>query len=131
MLTAVQSWWDTVDCLASNCVGTLLKKDIDGGGTQRLQEEMDDWVTDENMWKRRTALIHQLRYKDTLDEGRLFIYCERLMHEKEFFIRKAIGWALRNHSRNGPASRAAVAAFVEKNRSKLAPLSLKEASKYL
>ena len=121
-----------MDCLASNCVGALLKKDIDSGGALKLREEMDDWVKDDNMWKRRTALIHQLRYKaDTVDQGRLFAYCEQLMHEKEFFIRKAIGWCLRNHSRNGPECRTAVAAFVGKNRTKLSPLSLREATKYL
>ena len=59
---------------------------------------MDGWIDHENMWMRRTAILHQLNFKDRTDPDRLFHYCEQRMGEKEFFIRKAIGWALRQYS---------------------------------
>ena len=64
-----------------------------------LQDEMDKWVRHENFWIRRTAVIFQLMYKENTDWARLKSYCLLLAHEKEFFIRKAIGWALRQYSR--------------------------------
>lgn len=51
----------------------------------------DAWIDDEDMWVRRAALIGQIKHKDETDSARLFDYCERHAHEKEFFIRKAIG----------------------------------------
>ncbi len=116
------SWWDSIDRIAPTLIGSLLQK------YPELLPEMDRWIEDENMWIRRSALIYQLKYKEKTDEKRLFTYCELRMHEEEFFIRKAVGWVLRQYARTNPKS---VREFVEKNRFELSPLSYREASKYL
>jgi 3-methyladenine DNA glycosylase AlkD len=87
------SWWDTVDALASRCVGPLVLR------YPRLRGEMDAWSMDEDFWIRRCAIIHQLGYKEKTDVERLFRYCVENAADKEFFIRKAIGWALRQYAR--------------------------------
>ena len=75
----------------------------------------------------KTLLTLQLNWKGDTDETRLFSLCRSRAHETEFFIRKAIGWALREYSKtNGPAVRD----FVEKNRDSLSGLSIREALKY-
>ena len=116
------SWWDTVDAISSNLVGNLVSR------YPTLTTVMDQWIRHENLWLRRSALLHQLMYKDKTDEKRLFSHCKQLMHEKDFFIRKAVGWALRQYSKTHPT---AVKSFIEENRSFLSPLSIKEGSKYL
>lgn len=121
-LIRANSWWDTVDDLAANHVGVLVKK------YPHLQEKLDKWVTDPHMWVRRTSLLYQLSFKEQTDEKRLFHACLTLAPEKEFFIRKAIGWALRQYSKSCPQ---AARAFLKEHREALSPLSLKEASKYL
>jgi 3-methyladenine DNA glycosylase AlkD len=117
-----KSWWDTVDDIAANLIGKLLLKHPE------LVTTMDDWIQDECLWIRRTALIYQLTWKQETDAGRLLRYCETTMHEKDFFIRKAIGWALRQYSKTQPQ---VVKKFIQKNRSSLSPLSIREGSKYL
>ncbi|XP_064603425.1 uncharacterized protein LOC135468892 isoform X2 [Liolophura sinensis] len=121
-LIVTQSWWDTVDMLASKLVGGLV-----AAHPKALVPVMDEWITDENMWTRRSAILHQLSYNENTDKDRLFRYCLLCCHEKEFFIQKAIGWALRNFFRYNPA---AVKTFVNANKEKLAPLSVKEALKH-
>ena len=76
----------------------------------------------------RVALLHQLDWKEKTDEARLFEYCLRCADEQEFFIRMAIGWALRQYARTNPA---AVRQFLETNRGKLSSLSFREAAKHL
>jgi 3-methyladenine DNA glycosylase AlkD len=73
-------------------------------------------------------LIFQLKWKKQTDTDRLFAYCCQLMHERDFFIRKAIGWALRQYSKTDPK---AVKQFIQNNQHKLSPLSIKEGSKYV
>lgn len=116
------SWWDTVDEVAVNLVGALLRQYPD------LQTTMEQWIKDEFVWKRRAALIYQLRYKDKTDYVRLFAYCQQTMHEKDFFIRKAIGWSLREYSKIKPEI---VREFVEQNREQLSGLSYREATRQL
>lgn len=115
-------WWDTVDDIASNLIGNLIKKH------PALLNQMDAWIQDEHLWIRRTALIFQLKWKKETDFKRLFDYCEKKMDEKEFFIQKAIGWALREYSKTDKRS---VQEFLKKHRSALSPLSFAEASKHL
>lgn len=117
-----KSWWDTVDEIASNLVGSLVIK------YPELLKMLDQWIEDPDLWIRRSALIFQLKWKEKTDEKRLFNYCEQTMHEKEFFMRKAIGWALRQHSKIDPKT---VAAFIHNNHTHLSPLSIREATKYL
>ncbi len=114
------SWWDTVDNLAANCIGPLCTQ------FPALKEVMNSWILSENVWFRRTALLFQLRYKIKTDAELLFTYCIKTMHEKDFFIRKAIGWTLREFSKTDPK---AVHAFVTTHQDTLSPLSIREALK--
>ncbi|MFD4137386.1 DNA alkylation repair protein [Streptomyces sp. NPDC058572] len=115
-------WWDTVDTLAAHVVGPLVAAD------STLTAEMDAWIDDENLWVARTALLHQLRRRETTDAERLFRYCLRRAGHPDFFIRKAIGWALREYGKTDPD---AVREFVEGARDRLSPLSVREALKNL
>lgn len=116
------SWWDTVDTIACNMVGPLVKK------YPELMPTMDAWIGDEYMWTRRSALLFQMRWKHETDEKILYAYCKKVAHEKEFFIRKAIGWILREYSKSNAQS---VKVFVDEHKHILSPLSVREGSKYL
>jgi 3-methyladenine DNA glycosylase AlkD len=88
---------------------------------------MDRWIEDDDLWVARTALLHQLTYKSATDPDRLFGYCLRQAAHPDFFIRKAIGWALREYAYTDPD---AVYEFVESARDRLSPLSVREALKH-
>lgn len=113
-----KSWWDTVDALAS-VIGKVLRHGHD---------HMDTALKDENMWVRRIALLHQLGWRGKVDERRLFEYSLALAHEKEFFIQKAIGWALRDYARHNPQ---AIRDFTSNEKDRLSALSYREANKHL
>ncbi len=117
------AWWDLVDSVAPRCIGHLLKTDRD-----RMGPELDRWIEDEDMWIRRSALIAHLKLKDDTDEAQLFDHCRRTMHETEFFIRKAIGWGLRQYARTNPEG---VKAFALEHRNEMSGLSFREATKHL
>jgi 3-methyladenine DNA glycosylase AlkD len=121
-LIVTKSWWDTVDTLASHTVGPLVR------ANPELAATMDSWLDDQNMWLARAALLHQLGYKAATDSVRLFGYCERRADHPDFFIRKAIGWTLREYAKTDPQ---AVRAFVRRNEEKLSGLSKREALKNL
>ena len=117
-----KSWWDTVDAVASHFTGAVVYQYPKTGMV------MDKWIDDENMWIRRTAILHQLNFKERTNGDRVFRYCEKRMHESEFFIRKGIGWALRQYSY---VDGNAVFQFVKDNKSELSTLSKTEALKTL
>jgi 3-methyladenine DNA glycosylase AlkD len=120
-LVTTKSWWDTVDGLAAQTTGALV------AAHPELVHVMDVWIDADDFWLARTAILHQLRYKAATDVDRLFEYCSRRAADSEFFIRKAIGWALREYSKTDPA---AVAAYVTANEGRLSGLSRREALKY-
>jgi 3-methyladenine DNA glycosylase AlkD len=91
-----------------------------------LVATMDAWVGEENLWLARTAILHQLRYGGGTDADRLFRYCLAQSAHRDFFIRKAIGWALREYAKTDPV---AVTSFVRSHESQLSPLSVREALK--
>ncbi|PRY29944.1 3-methyladenine DNA glycosylase AlkD [Pseudosporangium ferrugineum] len=122
VLVTTKSWWDTVDPLATRFVGGLVARH------PGLRAEMDAWAADENLWVVRTALLHQLHYGEDTDTDRLFGYCTRQAGHRDFFVRKAIGWALRQYARTDPG---AVRAYLAGHRHILSPLSVREASKHL
>jgi 3-methyladenine DNA glycosylase AlkD len=122
MLITTKSWWDTVDTLAADTVGPLVRRQPE------LVSTMDEWIVDENLWLARTAILHQLRYKQDTDADRLFRYCLAQSQHRDFFIRKAIGWALREYAKTDAP---AVRAFLAEHGDRLAPLSVREASKHL
>ena len=121
-LAATKSWWDTVDSLASHVVGPLVLRNPELGA------EMDAWAEDADFWVVRTAILHQLRAKTATDAERLFRYCEMHAPDTEFFIRKAIGWALREFSKTDAA---AVRRFVAEHDATLSGLSKREALLWL
>lgn len=116
-----KSWWDTVDGLAPT-IGAIVARE------PQLVSRMDALIGAPDFWLRRVALLHQLDWKENTDEARLFAYCLRCADEREFFIRKAIGWALRQYARTNPV---AVRHFLDTHRQKLSGLSFREAAKHL
>ncbi|WP_374349680.1 DNA alkylation repair protein [Chitinimonas sp.] len=118
-LVQSKPWWDSVDGLASWVIGGLV------GRHRALQARMDQLSRHPDIWLRRVAILHQLGYKTSTDHARLFDYCAANAGDAEFFIRKAIGWALREYAYTAPD---AVRDFV--NATPLAPLSRREALKH-
>ncbi|SEW18513.1 DNA alkylation repair protein [Chitinophaga arvensicola] len=112
-----KSWWDTVDSIVSCLVGPWFKK-----FPEHRLSITNRWINSDNMWLQRVAIIHQNSYKKHTDEQLLFRYIKQCAQSKEFFIQKAIGWALREYSKTNPNS---VRRFVETNT--LAALSTREA----
>jgi 3-methyladenine DNA glycosylase AlkD len=119
-LVSTIPWWDTVDALAAHVVGGLVAAD------PGLKSDMDEWIVDDDLWVARTALLHQLRYKERTDTERLFAYCLRQSGHPDFFIRKAIGWCLREYAKTDPQ---AVRGFLAREKGRFAPLSVREALK--
>ena len=120
-LIVTKSWWDTVDLIASHSVGTHFKR------FPKVREKyLKKWRKSKNIWLRRTAILFQLGYKKETDFALLTeIICENL-NSDEFFINKAIGWALRQYAYTDPI---AVKKFVKAT--PLHPLSRREAMKHL
>lgn len=117
------AWWDYVDQLASKHMGHMLSAYPD-----RVRTILLSWAEDSDFWKRRTAILAQLRFKGDTDARLLFSVIEPSIDEKEFFLRKAIGWALREYSKTDPE---AVSGYVASNRHRLSPLSKREALKVI
>lgn len=115
------SWWDTVDYIAVKIVGPILLRHPD-----HLQDLARRWMDSDERWLQRTVLIMQLQWKERTHEQLLFQNCAELAHHKDPFIRKAIGWALRQYARSRPD---AVRWFVANHQ--FSPLSVREALKHL
>ena len=120
-----KSWWDTVDGLAG-VVGDILLRARPG--QPDVQRAMDACLSHPNLWVRRVAMLHQLGWKAQTDELRLLHYALTLAPEPDFFIRKAIGWALRDHARTRPE---AVRAFLAQHAQRLSSLTRREVGKHL
>ncbi len=121
-LITTKSWWDTVDSIAAKIVGDVVSRHSELVGI------MDVWIDNDNIWLARTAILHQLKWKNRTDGDRLFDYCLRRTSDTEFFIRKAIGWALREYSKTDAD---AVERFVADHPAELSGLSKREALKWL
>ena len=119
------AWWDTVDGLAG-VVGDMVLQAR--GGKQDGQRLMDACLLHSNRWVRRVAMLHQLGWKAQTDEARLLRYALTLAPETDFFIRKAIGWALRDYARTKPET---VRAFLSAHAQQLSGLTRREAGKHL
>ena len=92
-----KSWWDTVDYIAAWHAGKFFKNFPD----EKIPRT-EKWINSGNIWLQRSALLFQLKYKDQTDFDLLKKYIERLKDSKAFFIRKAIGWSLREFSKTDP-----------------------------
>lgn len=97
-MIAGKSWWDTVDFIAAKLVGAWLQKFPD-----QIPVYTQKWIESGNIWLQRTALLFQLKYKHRTDPGLLEKIILQLNTDQEFFIRKAIGWILREYSKTNPA----------------------------
>jgi 3-methyladenine DNA glycosylase AlkD len=117
------AWWDFVDEVAINCVGIVYLNE-----REQTEPTIEAWVDDDIMWLRRSSLISPIKHKADTDHEMLFDHCVRRADETEFFIRKAIGWTLREYAKTEPER---VRAFLIKHRNELSGLSFREAAKHL
>lgn len=120
-LIVTKSWWDTVDLLAK-VIGSLVIR-IEG-----YDQIMLEWSKDSNIWLRRVAILYQLSLKDKVDEIILDKILVNNLGDNEFFINKAVGWALRDYSKYNPEW---AREFIKKNKDNMANLIIREASKYI
>ncbi|NDV27949.1 DNA alkylation repair protein [Desulfovibrio sp. JC010] len=114
------AWWDYCDYLAKP-LGNILRAE-----PERMRALMLRWSTDDNMWKRRSSILCQLRFKEDLDFEFLMQCIEPNIDSKEFFLRKAIGWALRDYAWTHPQI---VNDYIDANAERLSGLSRREALK--
>lgn len=114
--------WDTLDWIAGKIIGTLVLQH------RELEQELIRWRTDPNFWVRRASLLAHLRHKERTNTDLMAETIVLLSHEKEFFIRKAIGWVLRTYARVDPGW---VRTFVAQHQHDLSGLSKREALKHI
>ncbi|MEQ8198906.1 MAG: DNA alkylation repair protein [Clostridiaceae bacterium] len=117
----MHQWWDTIDNF-DTIIGTI------GLTDSRVDSLMLQWSVDDDMWLRRLAIDHQLLRKEKTDKKLLSAIILNNLDSREFFINKAIGWSLRDYSKTNPQW---VAEFIEQHKEHMAPLSIREGSKYL
>jgi 3-methyladenine DNA glycosylase AlkD len=118
------AWWDFVDAIAGRSLGAVLRRE-----PAKMSKLMRRWARDPHMWKRRSAILCQLGFKRDTDLELLYDCIEPNLvgsHSDEFFIRKAIGWALRQYAWSDPRE---VKRYVKTNRERMSNLSVREALK--
>lgn len=96
-MITTKSWWDTVDMVAASVAGKYFTK-----YPEKIRQVTGDWINSENIWLKRSALLFQLKYKAKTDTELMFEYIRKEAGHKDFFIRKAIGWVLREYSKTNP-----------------------------
>ena len=116
-----KSWWDTIDFLCK-VIGDIETRDL------RVKDLMLEWSKDDNIWIKRTAIEHQLNLKNKTDNELLEKIILNNLGTDEFFINKAIGWALREYSKTNSTW---VKEFINRYKNQMSDLSIKEASKYI
>ena len=116
-----KSWWDTIDSF-DKIVGAIALN------YPEVNEVLLEWSRDDNFWLRRVAIDHQLLRKEKTNKELMEKILINNLNQKEFFINKAIGWALRDYSKTNPEW---VRTFIENNKEKMSKLSIKEGSKYI
>lgn len=117
------AWWDVVDAVAPHLLGELLRKE-----PRAMRREMLAWARCGDQWKRRAAILCQLGFREETDVALLQACIGPSIESKELFLRKAIGWALRQHARTDPGG---VRRYVAENATRLCGLSRREALKRL
>jgi 3-methyladenine DNA glycosylase AlkD len=96
-LVTYKSWWDSVDGLAPSFIGQILKD-----YPELIDEYLPQWLDSNNIWLNRTAILFQLKYKTNTDFDLQKSIIEQLKHKNDFFVKKAIGWSLREYSKTNP-----------------------------
>ena len=117
------AWWDFVDEVASKLVGTVLLRE-----RSVAEPVVRGWIPDDDMWLRRASIICQLGHKSDTDASLLDDACTANLPDTEFFIRKAIGWALRQYARSNEEW---VRGYVDRHRDELSGISFPEATNHL
>jgi 3-methyladenine DNA glycosylase AlkD len=120
-LIVTGAWWDYVDLIAGQRVGALLQR-----FPRNMKPLLRAWSRSDDLWKRRTSILAQLGFKQATDLHLLYDCIDPNVSDREFFIRKAIGWALRQYAWTDPAE---VQRYVRANRDRLSGLSIREALK--
>jgi len=115
------AWWDLVDGIAGHRLGTLLRR-----FPREMKREMRAWSRSDDLWKRRSAILCQLTFKKATDLDLLYATIEPSLGSREFFLRKAIGWALRQYAWTDPTE---IRRYVREHERQLSPLSKREALK--
>jgi 3-methyladenine DNA glycosylase AlkD len=115
------AWWDYVDSIAGHRIGLLLRRFVDP-----MRATMLEWSQSDDLWKRRTSIICQLGFKAETDLDLLYACIEPSLGSREFFLRKAIGWALRQYAWTDPDE---VVRYVAEHDATLSPLSKREVLK--
>ena len=116
-----KSWWDTIDFIAPKIIEKYFKL-----YPEKIESQIDKWIKSNNIWLQRSCLIFQLKHRENLDTHLLSYTIQSLLGSKEFFINKAIGWILREHSKTNQER---VIDFVQKTN--LNSLSRREALKFI
>jgi 3-methyladenine DNA glycosylase AlkD len=122
-IVSTGAWWDLVDPIATQRLGILHRRCADG-----MAAKMRTWSRSRDIWRRRAAIISQLKLKRETDSKLLFDCIRPSMSSSEFFLRKGIGWALREHAKSFPEE---VLDFVRRHEEELSGLSKREALKHL
>jgi 3-methyladenine DNA glycosylase AlkD len=117
------AWWDLVDTLATHQIGELLRR-----YPEPMRATVLAWSRDANLWLRRAAILCQNSFRVATDETLLFACIVPNLADRDFFIRKGIGWALRAYAATNPE---AVRQFVREHEAAMSPLSRREALKHL
>ena len=117
-----KSWWDSVDSLAPYFAASILSMD-----KSHALKKSEEWIASGNLWLQRSAIIYQLKQKTKTDTEILEHNIMALIDHKDFFIRKAIGWALREYAKTNPEF---TLDFVENHKDLLSNLSIREALKH-
>ena len=122
-LIVTGAWWDYVDEIAANRLGPILRD-----YPTPMRRKMLTWSKSDHLWKRRSSIICQLGSKAQTDLDLLYACIEPSLESREFFLQKAIGWALRQHARTNPTE---IRRYVRLNEARLSALSRREALKHL
>lgn len=122
-LIVTGAWWDYVDEIASRRVGPILRDH-----PAPMRRMMLTWSKSDNLWKRRTTILCQLGFKAETDLELLYTCIQPSLESREFFLQKAIGWALRQYARTDAAE---VRKYVQRNHARLSALSRREALKHI
>lgn len=120
-LIVTGAWWDYVDAIATHSLCAILRND-----PAPMKEAMLEWARSTDLWKRRSAILCQIKAKHETDLDLLYACIEPSMDSTEFFLRKAIGWALRQYAWTDPEE---VRRYVAANAARLSGLSKREALK--
>jgi 3-methyladenine DNA glycosylase AlkD len=117
------AWWDYVDAIATRQIAEILRK-----SPARMSAILRKWAHHPDIWLRRSAILAQLNFKADTDLPLLYDCIRPSLGRPEFFLRKAIGWALRHYARTNAQ---AVVQYVQEHRSQLSPLSIREALRHI